>query len=95
MQGQAGAQPADGATAASTAACTAADAGDCLEGAELEGLGLAAAHDLFAELLLAFLEVWRVRRPPSGGLGVMGFPPLFKAFQREQERRLLPHALKR
>ena len=69
--------------------------GDCLEGTELEELGLAAAHDLFAELLLAFLEVWRVRRPLSGGLGVMGFPPLFRAFQREQERRLLPHALKR
>ena len=43
-------------------------------------------HDVFCDLFLRFGEnVWRLQRPPAGGIGAMAFPPLFDEF-REQTR---------
>jgi hypothetical protein len=64
----------------------------CDEVAGLEAAGLELANGLFCDLFLRFLEdVWRSQRPPPGGLGAMGFPPLFAAFKKEETERLLSH----
>ena len=50
--------------------------------------GEAAVHEVFGELFLRFVrDIWEVERPPSGGMGVMAFPALFK--------RLVPQCCRR